>query len=490
MKTFDPTEKTLREIADALATGKTRSVDLVDAYRKRIAALNRSGPCINAVSSLSEDARDIAAALDRERDKQGPRTPLHGVPILVKDNIDVTGLATTAGSVALADCFPARDADVVATLRQAGAIIFGKTNMSEFAMSNGRPGYGSLAGQTANPHDPSRDASGSSSGSAAAVAAGFAPAALGTDTFGSVRGPASVTGLAALRPTPGLIRCDGIVPLSAEFDTVGPMARCVEDLALLFETMTGSLLSPSGAYRDLKSASLRGVRLGAVTGLPPAHPDVSLMMERASIALKGAGAIIEPVTVPIDLNALLSDVLAPLAAGHFIAGLSHYLAASSEGTPRSVSALVEALERHDALGSGYRINPVTLAALKRAVGFAGGNDVPDQEDTSRRDRLQSFAATVRGWFHEGIEALLMPTHLGPAQPRFDQSGAEPASVPANPISPSYLATAAGLPEITFPAGKCRMGLPLGLSLIGLPFAEPTLFERALSCQRIIEERRP
>jgi amidase len=479
----DPTERTLHEIAEALDAGQTSSSELVATYQKRIAALNRSGPCINAVNSLAEDAHDIALALDRERAERGPRTPLHGVPILVKDNIDVAGLATTAGSIALAGCRPTQDADVVAALKRVGAIILGKTNMSEFAMSNGRPGYGSFAGQTANPHDPSRDASGSSSGSAAAIAAGFAAAALGTDTFGSIRGPASVTGLAALRPTQGLISCDGIVPLSAEFDTVGPMARSVEDLALLFGAMIGSPMSSAGLGRDLKPGSLPGIRLGSVIGLSSAHPDVSAMMEEASIALRNAGVAIEPVALPTGLDELLSEVLSPLAAGHFMVGLSRYLAASPEGTPQSVEKLLDALDHHNALGSGYGVNPVTLAVLRQAAGW---KEMPDQQAAFLQDRLEAFRTTICGWFADGIDALLIPTHLGPARPRFDQPDARP-SYTANPISPSYLATAAGLPEVTLPARKCRMGLPLGLSLVGAPFSEQKLFGLALSCQRIIRQ---
>jgi amidase len=488
---FCPFEKSLEEVASALECGATSSVELVRYYQQRIAELDHGGPRVNAVSALADDALDIAAALDRERATLGSRGRLHGIPLLVKDNIDVAGLATTAGSVALAECLPARDADVVAALRRAGAIVLGKTNMSEFASSNGRPGYSSAAGLTLNPYHLARDASGSSSGSAAAVTACFAAAALGTDTFGSVRGPASVTGIAALRPTHGLISCNGVVPLAASFDTIGPMTRRVEDLPLLMNALVVSKMTADGeqpalrpthaGYREaLDASAFKGTRIGVLDGLSVGHPDVASTFNSAIATLRAAGAVIERVTLSADLATLLRDTLAPLAGTQFAAQIAHYLEKCPADSPKSLSDIIARLAAHESASNGRDVNPATFDKLLHpALQLA---QLDSHVVAGLTQRLHAFRASVRDWFDGGLSALFFPTHLSVAAPRFDQPDPGVLQFDGNPMLPSYLATAAGLPELTVPAGRCRDGLPIGVSFVGAPFAEQMLMDLGYSFQ--------
>ncbi|MDR7009639.1 amidase [Paraburkholderia strydomiana] len=489
--TFCPLEKNLAEIASALDSGATSSVELVRYYQRRIAELDHAGPRVNAVSTLTAGALDDAAALDRERATHGARGRLHGVPLLVKDNIDVAGLTTTAGSVALERCLPERDADVVAALRRAGAIVLGKTNMSEFASSNGRPGYSSAAGLTVNPYDLGRDASGSSSGSAAAVTTCFAAAALGTDTFGSVRGPASVTGIAALRPTHGLLSCNGVVPLASIFDTVGPMSRWVEDLPLLMNALVACentahhaqpVVRPTHvSYREaLDASAIKDARIGVLDGLPVGHPDVASTFNSAIATLRAAGAIIERVTLSTDLATLMRDTLAPLAGAQFAAEIARYLEKCPADSPKSLSDIIARLAAHDSATNGRDVNPATFEKLLYPALQLAQLDATVL--AALIQRLEAFRASVRDWFDGGISALFFPTHLSVAAPRFDQFNPSALQFDGNPMVPSYLATAAGLPELTMPAGFCRGGLPIGVSFVGAPFAEQTLMDLSYSFQ--------
>src|SRR5580658_6898600 len=216
--------------------GRLSSKSQVEAYLARIDAIDRHGPAVNAVIEINPDALKIAAELDRERQAKGPRSPLHGVPVLVKDNIDTAGMHTSAGSLALLDATAPRDAPLVARLRAAGAVLLGKTNLSEWANFRGQhstSGWSARGGQTKNPYALDRNPSGSSSGSGAAVAASLCAAAVGTETDGSVVSPASINGLVGIKPTVGLVSRSGIIPISHSQDTAGPMARTVTDAAIL-----------------------------------------------------------------------------------------------------------------------------------------------------------------------------------------------------------------------------------------------------------------
>ena len=263
----------LTEVAQALQDGEVSSEELVEAYTDRIEALDQSGPGLNAVRMLNPDAIEEAEALDAQREDGELRGPLHGVPVLIKDNIDVGGLPTTAGSAALADSVPDEDAALVAALREAGAIVLGKTNLSEFAyfMSSDAPaGYSSLGGQTLNPYDVTESPSGSSSGSGVAAAVGLAAATVGTETSGSILLPAESNSVVGHKPTVGLISQEGLLPVSSTQDTAGPMTRTVEDAALLASAMADpdAELDPQELTEAVEGASLEGVRLGY---LPSQH---------------------------------------------------------------------------------------------------------------------------------------------------------------------------------------------------------------------------
>lgn len=491
-ETFCPLEKSINDIADALTRGVTSSVELVNYYHQRISSFDCSGPQINSISGLASDALEVAAHLDQERAAKGPRGKLHGVPLLIKDNIDTLDFATTAGSIALVNCMPTRDADVIAALKRCGAIVLGKTNMSEFANSGGRFGYSSAAGLTLNPYHLGRNASGSSSGSAAAVAANFAAAALGTDTFGSVRGPASATGLAGLRPTHGLLSDRGLLPLALSFDTVGPICRNVEDLPVLMNAM-GLSSGNDGSddptsrparviYREaLDASALQGARIAVLEGLPEADPEIRAMLESALITLRAAGAALESVVLPVDLLDSLLSVIAPVAAAQFPPQISRYLLQAQHGSPRSLQEIVAILDARQACPGGREVNPVTLEGIRRAA-----MRVLSESDNAALDllveRLHGFRNSMLGWFDTGLSAVVFPTLLSPATPRFDQPDPKFHTGVDNPMLPLYLSAAAGLPELTVPAGRSHDGLPLGISLLGAPFSEQSLMDLGYAFQ--------
>ena len=238
-QTLRLTETTLTEVNQALEQGAVTSEQLVKLYLKRIETYEDQGPKINAIISVNPNAVAEAIALDKERQESGPRSPLHGIPIIVKDNYNTKDMPTTAVSILLDHSLPPDDAFTIKKLRDAGAIIIAKANMSEFAESYGWLGYSSLGGLTLNPYNLTRDPSGSSGGSGAAIAASFALLATGTDTSGSIRGPASVAGIVGIKPTQGLVSRDGIVPLTLSFDSAGPMTNTVRDGVIALGIMAG-----------------------------------------------------------------------------------------------------------------------------------------------------------------------------------------------------------------------------------------------------------
>ena len=230
---FSLEETTIAKIQEAVAAGALSSEKLVELYLARIAAYDRAGPRLNSIITINPNAKAEAAALDKERAEKGPRGPLHGIPVLLKDNIDVANMPTTNGSAVMKDAIPSEDGAITKALRAAGAVILGKAAMGEFAGGS----YNSVRGQTLNPYNVKRATGGSSSGSGAAISANFAVLAVGTDTSTSVRGPASYTGIVGMRPTTGLISRAGIAPKNLNFDSAGPMARTVTDLALMLNVL-------------------------------------------------------------------------------------------------------------------------------------------------------------------------------------------------------------------------------------------------------------
>lgn len=448
---------------------------------ERIAVLDGGVP-VNAITLINPAALDDASALDREYATSGARSPMHGVPIVIKDNIDVAGLPTTAGCAALKDTRPLHDAPVVAALRAAGAVILGKTNMSEFAASNGRPGYSSAGGLTRNPLNPALHASGSSSGSAAAVAAGFAPAALGTDTFGSVRGPASVTGCVSLRPTRGLLSLKGIFPLTPSFDVAGPIVRDAADLPILMHV----LAQGKRAYRHaLREDALRTARLLVAEPWPSMHEDVGVAFGDMLGDLQKLGACVTALAGVPDGNTIARALMTPLAEAEFARAAQRWLACTP-GAPVSLPALIADMEMHGARYPDRATSAETLAMVRRLADLdqAARTDPGKEQARSlqRRLRLERFREDAFAWFRRGVDALVFPTHLGLPGEAIDAAAPLPPQLPYAPMAASYLASALGFPEVTVPAMRSRNGLPIGLSFMGPPASEQRLMDLAFAVQ--------
>src|SRR5215471_1374440 len=305
-KSIDVDSATIAEIDAAFDAGSLTSEKLVQMCLARIAAYDRKGPSLHAVMTLNPKALDEAKALDTERKTKGRRSPVHGIPVVLKDNYDTHDMPTTGGSVLLEGSIPAKDAFVVKKLRDAGAIILAKVNMSEFASAGA---YSSLGGQSLNPHDLTRGPSGSSGGTGVAIAAAYALVGLGTDTGGSIRGPATTSGIAALKPTHGLLSRTGIIPLALSFDTGGPMARSVYDVAAALGIMTGvdpadeATKKSDGRFetdytKALRADALKGARIGIARDFLGADADVDWVVDASLDAMRKAGATIVDVRYP------------------------------------------------------------------------------------------------------------------------------------------------------------------------------------------------
>src|SRR5262245_45273890 len=314
---FELDELTITDLQQALQSGKYTSKQLVEKYSDRINDVDKKGPAISAVIEMNPDAESIAVTLDRERKERGPRGPLHGIPILIKDNIDTHDrMMTTAGSLALVGSKPARDAFVAQKLREAGAVILGKTNLSEWAnfrSTKSSSGWSARGGQTKNPYSLERNPCGSSSGSGAAVAANLCAGAIGTETDGSIVCPSGICGIVGIKPTVGLISRAGVIPISASQDTAGPMARTVADAAALLSALAGGAdpRDPATAAaagrahagtdytKFLDPAGLKGARIGVARKSFGVTPPMEKVLKSAIEAMKSAGAtVIDPAEIP------------------------------------------------------------------------------------------------------------------------------------------------------------------------------------------------
>src|SRR5690242_13357333 len=318
---FELEEITIAELQQGLQSGKYSSRELVEKYSDRINNIDKKGPALNSVIEMNPDAEKIATALDRERKEKGPRGALHGIPILIKDNIDTQDrMMTTAGSLALVGAKPARDAFVAQKLREAGAIILGKTNLSEWAnfrSNKSSSGWSGRGGQTLNPYVLDRNPCGSSSGSGAAVAANLCVAAIGTETDGSVVCPSSANSLVGIKPTVGLVSRAGIIPISHSQDTAGPMARTVRDAALILGALTG--VDPRDAATNasrghsatdytqfLDKDGLRGMRLGVARKYFGFNEHVDKLLDGLLAEMKRRGAVlVDPADIPTDRKSVV-----------------------------------------------------------------------------------------------------------------------------------------------------------------------------------------
>ena len=464
-----PPNASIATLRSALDSGRLRSETLVRHYLKRIDALNHRGPALNAVISLNADALAAARALDRRRRAGDKLGPLEGIPVLIKDNIETQDpMPTTAGSLALQNNFAAHDAPIVAALRSAGAIILGKTNLSEWAnfrSTHSMSGWSAVGGLTRNPYVLDRTTCGSSSGSGAAVAADLAPAALGTETDGSVTCPASMNGLVGLKPTVGLLSQQGIVPISRSQDTAGPMARSIADVAIMLGAMTGHDYAG-----ELSAHALEGRRVGVLRFKAGADPEMYLVYEHALAQLRAAGATLVNVETP-DMDAIRSAEQT-VTHDEFKDGIDAYLATTPPSVAtRDLAALI-AFNR----SSSQELRYFGQDRFERAEATGGVGDADYAAARERAKRLAGAEGIDRLLHADDLQLLVAPT-TRPAW-RVDVIFGDPSS-----DSSTRLPAVAGYPHLTVPMGQVR-GLPVGLSFIGPARSEQLL----LNCGFAFEAR--
>lgn len=475
---FDLIEATIAALSRRLASGELTSAQLVCMYLERIAAYDKSGLALNSVLEINPDALFIAEALDRERQISGPRGPLHGIPVLVKDNIDTADkMHTSAGSLALADSYAQKDSFVAAQLRKAGAVILGKANMTEWAnfMTIGMPsGYSSRGGQVLNPYLPGRlTPSGSSSGSAVAVAANLTTVAVGTETSGSILSPANNNAIVGIKPTVGLISRSGIIPIAFSQDTAGPMARTVTDAAILLGALTGvdpadpaTAASAGHAYRDytpfLDPDGLKGARIGIPRGpwFDRMSADETALFEDAVGAMRAAGA---EIVDPADLAYMAyweSDVL----VYEFKPALNAYLAGL--GPAAKVKTLAEVVAFNSAHPEAMlRYGQKLMETAEATNGtLTEPKYITDRLRDIRQTRTEGIDKTMA---EHKLDALLFPATWG-----------------------CWIPARAGYPSIQVPAGYTSDGRPFGITLTGQAWSEPTLIKLGYAYEQATRHRKP
>ncbi len=491
---FELEEKTISHLQEGMKSGRYTARQLVEKYLARIEELDRKGPALHAVLETNPEALAIAEALDAERKAKGARGPLHGIPILLKDNIATQDrMETTAGSQALLGGKPPRDAFVAARLRAAGAILLGKTNLSEWAnfrSTHSSSGWSGRGGQCRNPYALDRTPSGSSSGSGAGTAASFAAAAIGSETDGSILSPSSACSLVGLKPTVGLLSRAGIIPISHSQDTAGPMARTVADVAILLGALAGvdERDEATGASRGraatdytkfLDPHGLKGARIGVARkklfGYSPAADQVT---EAALAVLKEQGAIlVDPADIETEGQMGEDELLVLLY--EFKADLNRYLAELGPGAPvRTLADVIEWNRKHrdaempwfgqELLLQAEKKGPLTSAEYRQAL-----------EKNHERSRAKGIDATLA---KHKLDAIVAPTQGPPwliDLVNGDPGGGSSTTTPA----------VAGYPSITVPAGYTA-GLPIGISFMGAAWSEGKLIQLAYAFEQATKVRRP
>ena len=483
---FELDEVSLADLAAGLQQGKWTSQHLVQLYLERIGAIDgndaRNGPKLGAVLAVNPDAATIAVQLDRERKDNRLRGPLHGIPILIKDNIETRDpVSTTAGSLALADWRAPEDAAVAARLRAAGAIILGKTNLSEWAnfrSTHSTSGWSGRGGQTKNPYALDRNPSGSSSGSGAATAANLCAAAIGSETDGSVTSPSSINGICGIKPTVGLVSRSGIVPISASQDTAGPMARTVRDLAILLSVMADPAAHTAADFsRSLDPKGLHGARLGIARKFFESNAPLDAFLTGCVDALKKAGAeVIDPADLAThgQIEAPEHDVL----VYEFKDGINRYLARLPSSSPaRTLKDLIAYNEKNRAREMPFFAQELFIQAEAKGplTDPAYLKARADCVHLSRQDGIDALLAKHK------LDAIVSLTS-GPACLTDLVNGDQDTGGCTAP------AAVAGYPHITVPAGFYG-GLPIGLSFFGAAWSEPALIKLAYAWEQQMNARR-
>jgi amidase len=494
----DLVEVTIAELQARMRAGRLTARELVERYLERIEAIDRHGPTVNAVLEVNPDALAIADALDRERRQRGPRGPLHGIPVLIKDNIDTHDrMHTTAGSLALLGSTPPQDGTMAARLRAAGAVILGKTNLTEWAnfrAANPSSGWSGRGGQTLNPYALDRNPCGSSSGSGAAVAANLCAAALGTETDGSILCPSGINMVVGIKPTLGLTSRAGVIPISHNQDTVGPMGRTVADAAAVLGALVGvdprdpATAASAGRFftdytRFLDPNGLRGARIGVIRQVFAGFQDkVNVVYDAAIEAMRQAGAtIVDPADLPDVQEIAASGDENTVLLFDFKADLNAYLAARRDPSIHTLQDLIDFNVAHAAQempffgqevflqSQAVNLNdPATIAAYQAAL----AND----KRLGGRDGIDAALSAFR------LDALVAPTNslawkIDLLDGDRDLGGSS---------TPTSLA---GYPAINVPAAF-SFGLPVGITFMGTAFSEPTLIKLASGFEAATKARRP
>ena len=483
-------EASIAQLHDQMQRGELQAEQLVHWYLDRIEALDRSGPELRAIIELNPDALMTARALDEEWRGSGPRGPLHGIPVVLKANIDTADkMHTTAGSLALADHIAAKDAFLVGQLRDAGAVIIGKANLSEWAnfrSTRSTSGWSSVGGQTRNPYDTMRTPCGSSSGSAVAVAANLAVVAIGTETDGSVVCPAGINGIVGIKPTVGLVSRSGIIPIAHSQDTAGPMARTVRDAAFLLSAMTGNDPEDNATMKrpaatidyaaNLAADGMRGKRIGVIRSHFGAGSNPGVEQLLANI-LDEMRALDVEIVDNLDINMDgVRQAERTVLSYEFKADLAAYFERSN--------APFETLAQIIAFNEEHNDIVMPIFGQERMLAAQESGELDDEAYTSAlQTSKQVSQASLNATFAEHrLDALVAVTN-SPAW-MIDHANGDSFH-----IGSSSYAAVSGYPAITVPAGFVS-DLPIGLSFIGLPFAEKTLIEIAYAFEQATAARRP
>src|SRR5687767_11763090 len=490
---FELEESTIAELQQGLQSGKFSSKSLVEKYTDRINEIDKKGPALRSVIELNPDAESIAAALDRERKERGPRGPLHGIPILLKDNIDTADrMMTTAGSLALVGAKPAQDAFVAKKLRDAGAVILGKTNLSEWAnfrSTKSSSGWSGRGGQTKNPYALDRNPCGSSSGSGVAISANLGAAAIGTETDGSIVCPSSANSLVGIKPTVGLVSRSGIIPIAHSQDTAGPMTRTVADAAILLGALTGedprdpaTKQSRGKAATDytkfLDRDGLRGMRLGVARKHFGFSERVDKLMNHLIAEMKKLGAVfVDPADIPTSGKFDESEFEVLLY--EFKADLNAYLAGLGPQAPvRSLKDVMDFNERNRAREMPYFGQDIFEKAQAKGP-LTSKAYVQALRKNHLLTRSQGIDFVMK---KHRLDAMVAPTG-GPSWPTDWING--------DHFSGGYSSASAvaGYPHITVPAGYV-FDLPVGISFFGGAYSEPTLIKAAYAFEQATKARHP
>jgi amidase len=503
-------EATIAEISDAFANGSLSCVKLAELYVERIAAYDDAGPKINSVATVNPGVMEAAAALDAEFERFGPRSRLHCIPVLLKDNIDTYDMPTTNGSVILKDAVPPDDAYIAARLRSQGALMLGKAEMGEFAGGS----YNTISGQVVNPYNLKRNTGGSSAGSGASIAANLAVLAVGTDTSTSVRGPAAYTGIVGLRPTTGLISRDGIAPKNLSFDSAGPMARTVTDTALMMNALTGKDPAdpltvevygehPDGGAvsggidftRHLQEGSLEGKRLGVVRTFFGGDPAIDAMAEKALATMESRGATL----VDIDLDPGFVDFyltkggpnIRTIADYRFKAEFEAYLATFGPEVPKTVAEFIEIYET-DVSKSPLPVEDSVMSLLKRSL----TTSMADPAFKNLVENLLPKATEYKLSLFEDndVDALVFPYQTSFASPISNPASTieDPTHVRSTVPQPATFAgySSVGFPGIVVPMGFGPQGLPMNISFMGKPYSDGELLGFAYDYEQATDLREP